>query len=128
MSDYQSLDPLWISRTGQFWKFRVFFAGMMLAGALLITMIVLYNWEPSYRPRLWQGLASGASVTVGLSALAWFALSFRCPKCGGRVGWHLLATQPVGKWMLALLEIRSCPLCELGESANAPEGVSRRSP
>ncbi len=119
MSDYQSPDPLWITRTRQFWKFRVFFVGMMLAGALLVTMVILYGWEPRHRPRLWQGLASGASVTVCLSALGWFALSFRCTKCGGRVGWHLLRTKPVGKWMLTLFDLRSCPLCEREDRGSA---------
>ncbi len=126
MSGPTSTDPLWITRTGQFWKLRVFFLGMLLAGAFLITMIILWSWGPTYRLYLWQGLASGAFVTVGLSALAWFALSLRCTKCGGRVGWHLLRTQPVGKWMLTLLEIRSCPLCDLGEPANTRESASRR--
>ncbi len=124
MSDPKSLDPLWIARTRQFWKFRVFLVWMMLAGALLILMIILFNWEPSYRPRLWQGLASGASVVVGLSALAWFALSFRCTRCRGRIGWHLLRTEPVGKWMLTLLEIRSCPLCKDEERGSGAEGGS----
>jgi len=62
-------------------------------------------------------------TAVGLASFVWSCLAPRCPTCGKRIVWWALSTKPVGRWVLVLQQLQTCPGC-----GDAFDKVARASP
>ena len=93
-----SRDVSWLRRTGQTWKFVIFWLGMLPGG--------LWGARIGLRDFRW--------TLVSLGVFAWFMLSVRCPRCRGRVAWYAATKLPFREFDVALWRDGRCPICNDG--------------
>ena len=58
------------------------------------------------------------SMSIGVIALLWLALVFRCPKCRANVGKFVITETQAATWLNAFLTLSSCPKCGDGAGEN----------
>ncbi len=97
-----------VRRSGQWWKLTTGFAGVVVAGGVLI-----------------YGISRGhfASILCGIAlvAMAMFATftAVRCPRCRDRWVWRAVRTRDANAWLPWLLVLRACPICGGGSHESA---------
>jgi hypothetical protein len=55
--------------------------------------------------------AQFGGALFGLAAMFVACRSIRCPGCGTRWVWDSMSKDPAHRWMLSLLESKTCPKC-----------------
>ena len=100
----------WLSETRQRWKIAIFLAFLfpvflqLIADAALSFGSERVNWV--------QGVPLSLTVVLfGSAAFLWITVSIRCDRCGARVAWILLKTQPAAAWFGSLINLTECPKC-----------------
>lgn len=83
----------WLIKTGQSWKFYVFFI-------LNLVVVALFLSPSDY------GLI--ASIQLFASWI-WFCNSIKCPDTGYKPVWPLVKSVPFYKWHIILMDAEECP-------------------
>jgi hypothetical protein len=100
-----------ITKTGQWWKFIVTFAGF-IAGCILLLLGIRggFGLEPNVVLVLW-----GFGLAILFFPL--FMISVRCPECGVRWIWLAARSKQIPGWLVWVFALQECPKCgALGES------------
>jgi predicted RNA-binding Zn-ribbon protein involved in translation (DUF1610 family) len=100
---------LFFRRTGQMWKWNSWL-GVLYAGGVLM---VVGKWRVETDVGIL--MLMGGSL-LGLAAMAWSALSIRCPQCGARPWWMAMNGKCKG-----LAGLSRCPSCGFEPPATADE-------
>jgi hypothetical protein len=105
----------YLKRTGQVWKFFLFFIGGPLLGLGIIVLVL--NGAIGD-----QGTLSMLFVFlgVGLAAIGFFlgVITVRCPKCKAAFLWKAVKEQSHQNWLDWLVRLDACPVCKHTISAN----------
>jgi hypothetical protein len=115
----------WLARTGQRWKLRVGFALLAAVGICFVLGVRGFSKceGPAYVPCATDDFATACMLVgtfLGILELLWVSLSVRCARCGKRVVWWAMSTQPSGAWLSTLTMLQVCPGCGDGAGDTPP--------
>ncbi len=102
-------DKSYLKKTGQLWKFYVFFTGFPVVGVSLVFL--------GFRGKTFDDVNLLAYLVIfGLFlAVSGFILGVRtikCPKRKVRLLWKAVREQSYQNWFLWLMSLEECPVCE----------------
>jgi hypothetical protein len=89
----------WLRQTGQAWKVRVLWVGML---------------GPYVLAKLRVPIFRDVGYLFSLAFFVWFLLAVRCPRCRGRPVWMLATRVKAREFGRALVGAERCPLCHDG--------------
>jgi hypothetical protein len=125
-------DGGWLARTGQRWKTGPGVIALVLAMSMLVGLIYASaNPETAF-----AGMGNDSLIVVlalmlalfGTLAFAWFIIAIRCPACGKRPAWQLMAGEQSSQWFTRLWTLEVCPACGYdgrGQSGTWNDSVRR---
>jgi endogenous inhibitor of DNA gyrase (YacG/DUF329 family) len=96
----------WIVQTGQAWKLYTAIAGF---GGAIVCFTVAFVSLGASSGRFAGFTAAGAFLAV--ATFVWLTLALRCPHCGAKLVWTMVATRPHTSWMIDLAALEQCPVC-----------------
>ena len=110
----------WLTRSGQYWKYRVFW-GLLSIGviAFLLLLLEINSGDESI------GWYATTVMLSGAFAFVWLGNAITCRTCHTRVAWWYLTHSNAGDWLTDLGHSPRCPVCGDDERASALGGRSR---
>jgi len=106
-----------INKTGQMWKFYLWFLASLIGGISIFAMVKLIDSLPmSYGITLFL-----VAIVSELAGMTFAILAIRCPKCKMRWFWHAIRREHFNGWLVWLLTQNECPSCgNKGVSSDLP--------
>jgi len=96
-----------------------FFVLMEVGFAMVIIFTAQYNGKLTSLERfIDKASLAVVSMSIGVIALLWLALVFRCPKCRANVGKFVITETQAATWLNTFLTLSSCPKCGDGAGEN----------
>ena len=96
----------WLSKTGQYWKYIVFWSLLLLSGSFFVLFVVQINNGGNV-----NGWYAATFTLAGAAAFTWLASTIRCSKCRRHVAWWYLTHSSAGDWLTDLERRPHCPAC-----------------
>ena len=96
----------WLLMTGQHWKYRTFWALLLIGAIPFVLFVVEMNTDEEFLAwyvATWMGAVS--------AAFGWLAASISCRRCHRKVAWWFLTHSSAGSWITDLRYAQQCPVC-----------------
>lgn len=94
--------------------------GVLLMG---VSLVMFYRFIADGR---YSDLGSLlAFFCAGFASITWFALAFRCKRCGS-VGWHLMSKADASSWVIRLMSAQNCPHCGYDSKSDLTDGFDKQ--
>ena len=101
----QNTEP-WLQRTGQYWKYLVFWALLLTGGLSFVLLVVEVNKADGS-----AGPYAAALVLATGTAFLWLSTTIECGQCHKSVAWWLVTHSNAADWLTILRHTRECPVC-----------------
>lgn len=109
----------WLRRSGQYWKYLVFWALVWISALAFVLFVVGINTDGEA-----LGRYAVTAIVAGAAAFGWLSASIKCRRCNQSVAWWFLKHSNAGSWMTNLRYAQECPVC--GDDGIASSDAGRR--
>ena len=96
-----------IKKSGQSWKMRVSFAGIIISGALMFGGSFIGGTNTQFD--FYSLIPIGA--LIGMLSFLFAILAIRCPNCKDKWFWRAVSKKDKNNWLIWLENQSNCPEC-----------------